>query len=246
MTFPERFSGLPEYAFPRLRRLLDGHAPGGPVVRLTIGEPRHAMPDFVGEVIAENLAGFGRYPPNDGTPELLAAISRWLERRYGVTVEAGRQVMALNGTREGLFNAALALCPEEVRGQRPAVLIPNPFYQVYAVAALAVGADPVFVPATAETGFLPDFAALPKDILNRTAIAYMCSPSNPQGAVAEREDWAGLIALAEKHDFQIFADECYSEIHRDAPPPGALQVAAEGEADPERVVIFHSLSKRSN
>ena len=127
--------------------------------------------------------------------------------------------MALNGTREGLFNAALALVPEEVRGQRPVVLIPNPFYQVYAVAAQAVGAEPVFVPATAETGFLPDFAALPKDILNRTAIAYLCSPSNPQGAIA-REDWAGLIALAEKYDFRIFADECYAEIYRDTPPPG--------------------------
>ncbi|GKY86330.1 aminotransferase class I/II-fold pyridoxal phosphate-dependent enzyme [Sinisalibacter aestuarii] len=246
MTFPERFSGLPEYAFPRLRSLLDVHAPGGPVVHMTIGEPRHAMPSFVGEVIAANVDGFAKYPPNEGTPELRAAISGWIGRRYGVTTDPDTQVMALNGTREGLFNAALALCPEEVRGQRPVVLIPNPFYQVYAVAAQAVGAEPVFVSATAETGFMPDYAALPKDILNRTAIAYLCSPSNPQGAVATREDWAGLIALAEKHDFQIFADECYSEIWRDAPPPGALEVATEGGADPERVVIFHSLSKRSN
>jgi len=246
MTFPERFSGLPEYAFPRLRNLLDAHAPGGEVVHMTIGEPKHAMPDFVGEVLAESLDGFGQYPPNEGTEELRAAISDWIARRYGVAVEAGSGIMALNGTREGLFNAALALCPEEVRGQRPVVLIPNPFYQVYAVAAHALGAEPVFVPATEETGFLPDYTALPKDILNRTAITYLCSPSNPQGAVASREDWATLIALAEKHDFQIFADECYSEIYRDTPPPGALEVATEGGADPERVVIFHSLSKRSN
>lgn len=246
MTFPERFSGLPEYAFPRLRTLLDAQAPGGPVVHMTIGEPRHAMPDFVGTVIAENLEGFGKYPPNEGTPELRSAITAWIGRRYGVKADPETQVIALNGTREGLFNAAVALCPEEVRGQKPVVLIPNPFYQVYAVAAQAMGAEPVFVPATAETGFLPDFSALPKDILNRTAIAYLCSPSNPQGAVASREDWAETIALAEKHDFQIFADECYSEIYRDAPPPGALEVAAEGGADPERVVIFHSLSKRSN
>jgi aspartate/methionine/tyrosine aminotransferase len=246
MTFPERFSGLPEYAFPRLRRLLDAHAPGGEVVHMTIGEPRHAMPPFVGDVIVENLDGFSKYPPNEGSPELRRAISDWIARRYGVTTDPETQVIALNGTREGLFNAAVALCPEEVRGQKPVVLIPNPFYQVYAVAAQAIGAEPVFVPATAATGFLPDFSALPKDILNRTAIAYLCSPSNPQGAVASREDWAGLIALAEKHDFQIFADECYSEIYRDTPPPGALEVATEGGADPERVVIFHSLSKRSN
>lgn len=246
MTFPERFSGLPEYAFPRLRTLLDAHAPGGPVVHMTIGEPRHAMPDFVGAVIADNLDGFAKYPPNEGTPELRGAISDWISRRYGVTTDPETQVIALNGTREGLFNAAVALCPEEVRGQKPGVLIPNPFYQVYAVAAQAMGADPVFVPATAATGFLPDFASLPKDILNRTAIAYLCSPSNPQGAVASREDWAQTIALAEKHGFQIFADECYSEVYRDTPPVGALEVAAEGGADPERVVIFHSLSKRSN
>ncbi|SMH43464.1 aminotransferase class I/II-fold pyridoxal phosphate-dependent enzyme [Maritimibacter sp. HL-12] len=246
MTFPERFSGLPEYAFPRLRRLLDAHAPGGEVVHMTIGEPKHEMPDFVGEVLAQNLAGFGQYPSNEGTAELRAAISGWIARRYGVTVDADSGIVTLNGTREGLFNAAIALCPEEVRGQRPVVLIPNPFYQVYAVAALAVGAEPVFVPATEDTGFLPDYTDLPKDILNRTAIAYLCSPSNPQGAVASREDWATLIALAEKHDFQIFADECYSEIYRETPPAGALEVATEGGADPERVVIFHSLSKRSN
>ncbi len=246
MTFPERFSGLPEYAFPRLRRLLDAYAPGGPVVQMTIGEPRHPMPGFVGEIVAENLAGFSRYPPNDGTPELRAAISAWLRRRYGVSTDPDSQIMPVNGTREALFNIGPALIPETVRGQRPAVLIPNPFYQVYAVAAQAVGAEPVFVPATAATGFLPDFSALPKSILNRTAAAYLCSPSNPQGAVASREYWAGVIALAEQYDFRVFADECYSEIYRETPPPGALEVAAEGGADPERVVVFHSLSKRSN
>lgn len=246
MAFPERFSGLSEYAFPRLRRLLDGHAPGGPVVHMTIGEPRHDMPGFVAEVMAEHIADFGRYPPNDGTPELREAISGWLTRRYGVKTDPDTQIMPLNGTREGLFNVAPALIPEEVRGQRPVVLLPNPFYQVYAVAAQAVGAEPVFVAANAENGFLPDFSTLPKETLNRTAAAYLCSPSNPQGAVANREDWARLIALAEKYDFRVFADECYSEVYRDTPPPGALEVAAEGGADPERVLTFHSLSKRSN
>ncbi len=246
MTFPERFSNLPEYAFPRLRRLLDAYAPGGDVVHMTIGEPRHPFPDWMAGIIAENVAGFGKYPPNDGTGALLDAIGSWLKRRFGISADPDRQVMALNGSREGLFNAALALCPETVRGARPAVLMPNPFYQVYAVAALAAGAEPVFVPARSETGFLPDYASLDAALLDRVAIAYLCSPSNPQGAVASRDYWAELIGLAEKHDFRIFADECYSEIWRDAAPASALQVAEEIGADPERVVIFHSLSKRSN
>ncbi len=245
MAFPERFQSLPDYAFPRLRKLLDPHKPGAEPIAMTIGEPRHPMPAFVAEVMAANIAGFGVYPPNDGTPELLEAISGWLGRRYGVAVDENR-LMVLNGTREGLFNAAVALCPEEKNGKRPVVLMPNPFYQVYAVAALAMGAEPVYVPATAATGFLPDYAALPADVLDRVAIAYLCSPANPQGAVASRDYLATLLRLAEKHDFRVFADECYSEIWRNAPPPGALQVAAEIGADPERVCVFHSLSKRSN
>jgi Aspartate/tyrosine/aromatic aminotransferase len=245
MDFPERFSNLPEYAFPRLRALLDSHEPGGTVLSMSIGEPRHAMPSFVGEVIAQNLGEFGKYPANDGTPELLDAISGWLRRRFDVEIGPER-IMALNGTREGLYNAAMALSPEEKRGRKPVILIPNPFYQVYAVAAAAVGAEPVFVPAGAETGFLPDYAGLAPEILDRVSIAYLCSPSNPQGAVASREYLAELLHLAEKHDFVVFADECYSEIWREAPPPGAAQVAEEEGIDPERVVIFHSLSKRSN
>ncbi|GHD98851.1 aspartate aminotransferase [Defluviimonas sp. 20V17] len=246
MAFPERFSNLPDYAFPRLRALIDSHQPGGPPIAMTIGEPRHAQPDFVAEVLAAHVGEFGKYPPNDGTPELLEAIAAWVARRYGAALDPARQIMALNGTREGLFNAAVALCPETKRGARPMILTPNPFYQVYAVAALAVAAEPVYVPATAASGFLPDYTALPPEVLDRTAIAYLCSPSNPQGAVASAEYLADLMALAEKHDFRIFADECYSEIWRTAPPPGALQVAQAQGADPERVFVFHSLSKRSN
>ncbi len=148
---------------------------------MTIGEPRHAMPPFVAEVLAANIDGFAKYPPNEGTPELLAAIAAWVSRRYGVALDPARQIMALNGTREGLFNAALALCPEQKNGKRPVVLMPNPFYQVYAVAALSAGAEPIYVPAVAENGFLPDYAALPSDVLDRTAICYLCSPANPQG-----------------------------------------------------------------
>ena len=245
MDFPERFSNLPEYAFPRLRRLLDGVPPGGPERAMSIGEPKHPFPDWIGEIIATNLDGFGNYPPNDGTPELLAAISAWIARRYGVTVPENR-LMALNGTREGLFNTILALCPETKGGGKPVVLVPNPFYQVYAVAALTVGAEPVYVPATAQTGFLPDFASLPAEILDRTVAAFICSPSNPQGAVASRDYLSDLLDLAERHDFRIHADECYSEIYRGTPPPGILQVAADCGADPERVLAFHSLSKRSS
>jgi aspartate/methionine/tyrosine aminotransferase len=246
MTFPERFSNLPEYAFPRLRTLLDAHAPGGDVVHMTIGEPRHPMPDFVGDILTQNLGLFAKYPDNFGTPDLLGAIATWIKTRFGVTVDPATQVMALNGTREGLMNACIALSPERKNDKTPVVLIPNPFYQVYAVAAVTVGAEPVYVPATRETGFLPDYAGLSADVLDRTTIAYICSPSNPQGAVATRAYYQDLIALAEKHDFKIFADECYSEIYRFDPPVGALEVAHEMRADPERVAIFHSLSKRSN
>ena len=245
MQFPDRFSDLPDYAFPRLRKLLDAHAPGADPIAMTIGEPQHAFPAWVGDILAHNLDGFGKYPPNEGTPELLAAIVGWVDRRYGVKLTADN-IIALNGTREGLYNAAMALCPETKGGKRPVVLTPNPFYQVYAVAALSVGAEPVYVTATAQTGHLPDYASLPADVLNRTAVAYLCSPANPQGAVASADYWRDLIALAEKHDFRIFADECYSEIWRDQAPVGALQIAAEMGAAPERVMVFHSLSKRSN
>ncbi len=245
MVFPKRFSNLPDYAFPRLRKLLDSHAPGGDPISMTIGEPRHAMPDFVGPTLAAHLDGFAVYPPNDGTPELLTAITAWIGRRFGASL-ADDQIMVLNGTREGLYNACIALCPEQKNGKSPVILMPNPFYQVYAVAALTVGAEPVYVPATAATGFLPDYTALPAEVLDRVTIAYICSPANPQGAVASRAYWTALLALAEKHDFTIFADECYSEIWRSAPPVGILDVAAQTGANPERVFSFHSLSKRSN
>jgi aspartate/methionine/tyrosine aminotransferase len=246
MQFPARFQDLPEYAFPRLRKLLAGVPPGGPELVMTIGEPRHPLPEMVGRIVAEHAGEFAKYPPNDGLPELNAAIAGWLARRYGVGLDPATQVMPLNGTREGLFNATLALCPESKGGARPAVLMPNPFHQPYGAAALAVGAEPVEVPATEATGFLPDYAALPRATLDRAALAYLCSPANPQGAVAGTDYWRDLLALAERHDFVVLADECYAEIWRDAPPPGVLAAAAAAGADPERVLTFNSLSKRSN
>ena len=246
MMYSERFSNLPAHAWPRLRALLDAHEGGGVPIHMTIGEPKHAFPAWVTDEITKHAAGFNKYPPNEGSPELRSAISAWIARRYGVEMDPDTEVMALNGTREGLYNAVMALSPASKNGQRPAILMPNPFYQVYMIGALSGGAEPVMVPATAETGHLPDYASLPEEVLERTTAAYLCSPANPQGVVASRDYWADLIALAEKYDFLIFADECYSEIYRDAPPIGALQVAKELGTDRNRVVIFHSLSKRSN
>lgn len=247
MNAPERFSALPDYAFPRLRRLLDGIPAGaGDPVSMTIGDPRQPPPAFVGEVVARHADAFMSYPPNDGVPELRAAIVGWLARRYRYAADPDAEVMVLNGTREGLYNAAMALVPEAKGGRRPAVLTPNPFYQVYAVASLSVGAEPVYVDATEAGGDLPDFAALDPDLLDRTAVAYVCSPANPQGATATMGYWRDLLALAERHDFLVFADECYAEIHRGDPPVGILEAVRATGADPERAVAFHSLSKRSN
>jgi len=238
---PTRFDALPTATWPRLRNLLDGQAPGGPVINMTIGEPKHKFPDWVVPALVEAMEGFNSYPDNNGTPELREAITGFLRRRYAIDLDMDSQVMVLNGTREGLFNGVVAL------GQTGSkILIPNPFYQVYTVAAMAIGAQSMYLPARAESGFLPDLDALTPDDLNQTSVFFLCSPSNPQGVVASKAYWTRLLTLAETYDFKIFADECYSEIYRTAPPPGALQVAAQMGADPERVVAFHSLSKRSN
>ncbi len=247
MAVPERFSFLPPYIFARLRALLDEPVPDRDVVvDMAIGEPRHAFPDWVVDIILEHSGGFNNYPSNDGVLELRQAISTWISRRYGVSVDPETQVLTLNGMREGLYNTAMALCPDAQEGASPLILCPNPFYQVYMVAALSVGAMPVFVPPDDISAGLPNYFSLSPDILNRTEIVYVCSPSNPQGAVASLSYWTDLIALSEKYDFKIFADECYSEIYRGDPPAGALQAAAAMGADPERVLVFHSLSKRSN
>lgn len=244
--FPERLSKLPPYAFPRLRALLDPIEAGGPVVHMTIGEPKHRFPDFVPEIINQHANGFNNYPVNEGMPELLDAIGGMLDTVSNVKINAQDQLIALNGTREGLYNAMMALAPEVKNGQTPLVIMPNPFYQVYMVAALSVGAQMLAVPATAQTGHLPDLEAISDADYARTTVFYLCSPSNPQGAVASEAYWRALIGLAEKYDFKIFADECYADIYRDTRPVSAMKVAQDMGADPERVVIFHSLSKRSN
>lgn len=243
-----RFDELPPYAFPRLRALLDGTTPGDQPINMSIGEPQHPIPDFVTDVLHAERAGYGKYPPMGGTPELLSAIADWLTRRYDLKsgfVDAERHIIPLNGTREGLFNACLSVTPSEKSGQKPAVLIPNPFYQCYAGAAVTAGAEPVFLPTPKENNFLPDLETLPQDLLRRTACVFLCSPSNPQGTVASVAYWDRLLALAEEHDFIVLADECYAEIYIDTAPPGALSAAAPRNTL-KNLLVFHSLSKRSN
>jgi len=244
----DRLQTLPEYAFPRLRALLDSHAPGSNrPINLTIGEPRHPYPPFVAEILAREALDYGKYPPNEGTPEMRAAIARWLERRYGLAqVDPDRHVLALNGTREGLFQVAFIAVGEPALGEKPAVLMPNPFYQCYAAAALSAGAEPHYIPAGRAENFLPGFAGLDPALLARTALVYFCSPANPQGTVAGLEYLKSLVALARVHDFLLVVDECYAEIYDSAPPPGGLQAAAALNGRFDNVLVFHSLSKRSN
>jgi aspartate/methionine/tyrosine aminotransferase len=236
--------------FTQLRQLLDGTEPGDTPIDLTIGEPREAMPTFVVEKLIEAAADYAKYPPIRGTQQLREAIAQWAARRYGAhfALDPAREILPLNGSREGLFYAALPAAGRKNIAQRRAILMCNPFYSSYLGAALAVEAEPVFLNATEATGHLPDLDALEADtaLLDRTAAFYLCSPANPQGTVASSAYLQRALQLARKHDFMLFVDECYSEIYADAPPPGALQVAA---ATPERfanLVVFNSLSKRSN
>lgn len=233
--------------FQRLRDLLGNEPPGAPPIDMTIGEPRHGVPDFAAGIIAEHSALFGKYPPVGGISELRQAIAAWLRRRYGLPegcADADRHILPLCGTREGLVSA-LTIAAGRKGHARPAALIPNPFYQAYYAAALTAGAEPVFMAAGADSGFLPDLDALEPALLDRTAALYLATPANPQGAVASEGYLEKLIALAHAHGFYVFSDECYSEIYQDAPPPGILQVAARLGSF-ERVLAFNSLSKRSN
>jgi N-succinyldiaminopimelate aminotransferase len=251
---PGRLAEVPPSSFERLAALLapfqpEHFAAGGKPVFLTIGEPQDPPPGFVTDIIAANARDFGRYPPIAGTGEFRVACSNWLTRRFGLepnAIDADAQILPLNGSREGLFYALFALVPESKEGVRPVVLIPNPFYATYPAAVLAAGAEPYYVPSLRETGFLPDFSRVPEDILARTVAAFYCSPSNPEGAVASETQWASLFALADRYDFTVLADECYTEIYDSEPPPGSIPVRLRTSASLERLLSFHSLSKRSN
>jgi aspartate/methionine/tyrosine aminotransferase len=238
-------------AFTRLHRLLDGVAPGhARPIEMTAGDPKEAMPGFVIDRMAEARHLLSIYPRIRGSDDLRQAIGSWIERRYGLAgkIDALREVHPINGSREGLFFAILpAAGRKRVEGQ-PVVLIPNPFYQAYLGAASAVNAEAVFLDATEATGHLPDLDALAADgaTLRRTIAFYLCSPANPQGAVASPEYIRKALGLARTYNFMLFFDECYSEIYSADPPAGGLQIAA---ATPERfknLVVFNSLSKRSN
>lgn len=233
--------------FQRLRDLLGSEQPGATPIDMTIGEPRHGFPAFAAGIVTQHSALFGKYPPINGIAPLRQAIAGWLGRRYGLApgaVDADRHILPLCGTREGLVSA-LSIAVERKGADRPAVLMPNPFYQAYYAAALTCRAEPVLLDAGAATGFLPDLDALDPALLNRTVAFYLASPANPQGAVASEAYLERLIALAHAHGFYVFSDECYSEIYQDAPPPGILEVAARMGGF-ERVLAFNSLSKRSN
>ena len=233
--------------FVRVAELLAEIKPGKPPINLSVGEPQHPIPPFVGPVLAAHLNDFGRYPANKGTEAFRRAAAAWLGRRYTLTrpLDPETEVIVLNGTREGLFLGAIAAkryVPR--RAGRPAILIPNPFYAAYAAGAAAADCEPVYLPTTRETGFLPDLDALDEALLARTVACYIASPSNPQGAIADLGYLKRLVALAQRFGFLVFADECYCEIYLSgAAPRGMLEASVPDFAN---VVVFHSLSKRSN
>lgn len=232
--------------FVRLTDLIAGIEPGMPVINLSVGEPQHGVPAFVGPVLAKHLDEFGRYPANKGIEPFRKAVATWLGKRFKLprAVDPEAEVLVLNGTREGLFLAAIAATRwVSPRVGTPAVLIPNPFYAAYAAGALAAGCEQVYLPATRASGFLPDLDALDEPLLKRTVAFYLASPSNPQGAVADRAYLERLAGLARRYGFVVFADECYGEIYSDHAPAGMLEASGPDFAN---VVIFHSLSKRSN
>jgi len=235
----------------RLRALLDAAPPRTnlPHVLMSLGEPQHDPPPVMARIIAESANLWNRYPPMQGTPAYRTACADWLARRYRLPpglVTGERHVLSLNGTKEGLFLVAAMAVPQEKRGKQPAVLMPNPYYLVYNGAAQMAGAEPVFLDATARTGFLPDLDAIPDSVLARTALFYLCSPANPQGAIVSLDYLKAAIRLARAHDFVLAVDECYCEIYDKEAPPGALEACAALGGDLANVLIFHSLSKRSS
>jgi len=232
--------------FVRLTELIAGIEPGKPPINLSVGEPQHPIPAFVGPTLAAHLADFGRYPANKGIEPFRREIAGWLTRRYKLArpVDPESEVLVLSGTREGLFLAAIAARRWVThRAGKPAVLIPNPFYAAYGAGALAADCEPVYLPATRKSCFLPDLDTLDDTLLARTVACYIASPSNPQGAVADRDYLARLVKLARRFGFLIFADECYCEIYSEHEPPGMLEASGPDFAN---VVVFHSLSKRSS
>ena len=238
--------GGPRSPFARLAELIAPYEPGKTLIAMSLGEPQHPIPAFVGPVLARHVNDFGRYPIAKGIEPFRAAASAWLTRRFALprAVDPDTEVLVLNGSREGLFLAALAAARAvPPRQGRSAILMPNPFYPAYGAGAQGADCEPILLPATRANGFLPDLDALDAATLARTVAFYLASPANPQGAVASPEYCARLVRLAQHYGFMVLADECYSEIYTREAPGSMLQAAGPGFAN---VVAFQSLSKRSN
>lgn len=232
--------------FARLADLLAPYQPGKPLINLSLGEPQHPVPSFVGPILAAHINEFGRYPISKGIEPFRRAASNWLSRRYQLprALDPETEILVLNGSREGLFFAAIAAARHVApRKGTPAILLPNPFYPAYAAGARAAGCEPVFLPTTRDNGFLPDLDALSDDLLARTVAFYIASPANPQGSVASSAYFSRLKQLADRHGFIVLSDECYSEIYTRTAPGSILENAGNDFAN---VVAFQSLSKRSN
>ena len=248
-----RLSAMTDYPFTRLAKLLESVPPfaGETPLNLAVGEPQHAPPPMIAEILARHAADWGRYPPIAGTPEFRNAAGDWLERRYRLpagTLDRDRAILPVQGSREALFQIAIVAGAD--CGRRDTVAVPNPAYHTYPAAALLVGAKLAALPTGPATGFLPDLDSLSADLLDRTALMYLCTPSNPEGAVADLDYLKHAIGLARRHGFVLAVDECYAEIWDSAPPPGALEAAiavgAHGGDPFANIVVFHSLSKRSS
>ena len=244
-------ANLQPYPFQRITELKAGITPADkPMVSLAMGEPKHATPAIILDALSANLSGLSSYPITKGSNDLRIAIGNWLTRRFKLpknSLDPATHVLPVNGTREALFAFAQTIVDKTKKN--PTVLMPNPFYQIYEGAALLAGAKPIYLPCTAETNFVSDFDAVDSETWDDCQLIYLCSPGNPTGAVIQEDQIKQLLSLAEKHDFIIASDECYSEIYFDEekPPVGLLEVAAKtGNTDFKRCVVFHSLSKRSN
>lgn len=250
----DRLDRLTDYPFARLAALLGDVRPRAnlPPLVMSVGEPQMPPPPLIAETLARHADLWGKYPPTAGTPAFRAAVAGWLNRRYALAdglLDADRSILPVSGTREALFLLALTVVPTGKTGRTPAVLIPNPFYAVYEGAARLAGGEPVFLPATRETGFLPDLEALEPELLERTALFYLCTPANPQGAAADAAYLKRALELARRYGFVLAIDECYAEIWLDRPPVGGLGIAAAmaGGGSPwDSLLVFHSLSKRSS
>lgn len=240
---------LQPYPFQRLRDLFANVTPNPQYtsVNLSIGEPKHKTPSIIQNSLTENIAGLANYPTTIGSLDLRQAISDWATRRYNIpALDPAKEIIPVNGSREALF--ALAQAVIDPSKEKPVVISPNPFYQIYEGAALLAGAEPYFINTLPETQHRMDFNTVPESILKRTQLVYLCSPGNPSGKVMSLAEWEVLFKLSDQHDFVVAADECYSEIYFDeaTPPLGALQAAKQLGRDYTNLIVFSSLSKRSN